>query len=147
MVKFKVNDICEKDNMLVVCVEVEENKHSFSFPLSYKENHIVTAEPQWMSSIKEIIERRYDPETIIPKTIYGTKKYIGKDLNTDNIQDNSIKAVRQKLREKHKTHELMNQEKMEERAFYAKNGYPIKKEKIIIKPITRKHCEDGTCSL
>lgn len=147
MVKFKINDIYEKNDRIVICLEVEKNKHNFSFPSSYKDNHINTGEPQWMSSVKEILDRKYHPEKIIQKEISGTKKHINKQYDTDNIKDNSIKAIRQKLKEKHAKYEFMNQEKMDERAYHAKQGYPVKKEKIIVEPITRKHCEDGTCSL
>lgn len=100
MVEFKVINIEDRKNRLVVTIKIADEIRSFGFPLSYADNHALSDKPQWMHKVKEILDRQYDA-AYVSKNIKNKSKFIKKKFNTENIADLSNRGllIKRRLKE------------------------------------------------
>ena len=96
MVEFELNNIYEKGKRLIVEIKIADEIQSYGFPLSYKDNHVLTNKPQWCHKIKKYLERRYEAGKQ-RKTISESKNLIGTIYKTEDFEDLSndgLKKIR-----------------------------------------------------
>lgn len=148
MVSFTIDSVYQKGERVIVEISIADTKESFSFPRGYDQNHPVTGEPQFMSMVKESLERRFDPAKRAIKESTHLKHMLKQTFDTGNISDISPKARHIQNKKKHLKYLHMNQEKMDAIEYHKTHErIPKKIPRIPKEAITKKHCEDGTCSL
>ena len=137
MVEFELINVFIRNDRVIVEVSIADSIDSFSFPKGYDQNHRLSNEPQFLSPLKEILERRYDPAKRIKTEPLHIKSMLKKRYNTADIIDVSPKKRNQQMKDRHLQYVHINPAKSEEEEYRRIHGHgPIpKKEPKIIKPV------------
>ena len=118
MVKFKVINIEEKNEQLVITIETKYGIRNVRTALSNKNIHIETGKPEWLHKVREYLDRKYGHLKNKKHLEPEYENYLGKTYDSDKIEDRSVEALSKKViedREKRRQARLAKKIRQEEK--------------------------------
>ena len=95
--KFKILDIKEKDNQLIIKYETKFGIKKYRTSLDKKFIHLETGKPEWLHELRSVIERKFKKFEKQHKAEPDFNNYIGKSFDCEKIEDRTPKALQNTL--------------------------------------------------